>query len=62
MLASVVRAARFDLVAGHAVMPVHRVTLRPGDGLPMTLRLRDAGSRARPVPAELSSSCGTSRG
>ena len=62
VLASVVRAARSSSLAGHEVMPVHRVTLRPGGGLPMTLRLRAAGSRARPVPAELSSSCGTSRG
>ncbi len=62
VLASVVRAARFTLVAAHEVMPVHRVTLRPGGGLPMTLRLRDAGAGARPAPAVLSSSCGTSRG
>jgi cytochrome P450 len=40
VLASVVRAARFDLVEGHEVMPIHRVTLRPGGGLPMRLSLR----------------------
>lgn len=40
VLASVVRAARFELAEGHAVMPVHRVTLRPAGGLPMRLRLR----------------------
>jgi cytochrome P450 len=34
--------ANFDLipVAGHKVWPVHRVTLRPRGGLPMTLRQR----------------------
>ena len=39
-------------LAGHEVMPVHRVTLRPGGGLPMTLRLRAAGSaRGRCLPS-----------
>lgn len=40
VLAHVVRTGRFELVEGHKVMPVHRVTLRPGDGLPMRLSLR----------------------
>lgn len=40
VLASVVRAARLDLLDGHEVRPVHRVTLRPEGGLPMRLRLR----------------------
>jgi cytochrome P450 len=40
VLASVVRAARFELAPGHEVMPIHRVTLRPGGGLPMRLSLR----------------------
>jgi cytochrome P450 len=40
VLANVVRAARFELVEGHEVMPVHRVTLRPSGGLPMRLSLR----------------------
>ncbi len=40
VLATIVRAARLDLVEGHVVTPVHRVTLRPGGGLPMVLRLR----------------------
>jgi cytochrome P450 len=40
VLASVVRAARLDLLEGHVVRPLHRVTLRPQGGLPMRLRLR----------------------
>jgi cytochrome P450 len=40
VLASVVKAARFELAEGHEVMPVHRVTLRPSGGLPMRLSLR----------------------
>jgi cytochrome P450 len=40
VLASVVKAARFELAEGHEVMPVHRVTLRPTGGLPMRLSLR----------------------
>lgn len=36
-------AANFDLepMAGHEVWPVHRVTLRPRGGLPMTMRKRE---------------------
>jgi cytochrome P450 len=40
VLASIVRAARLDLLEGHVVRPLHRVTLRPQGGLPMRLRLR----------------------
>jgi cytochrome P450 len=40
VLATVVRAARLELVEGYRVMPVHRVTLRPQGGLLMKLRLR----------------------
>jgi cytochrome P450 len=40
VLANVAHAARFALVEGYAVMPIHRVTLRPGGGLPMRLKLR----------------------
>ena len=40
VLASVVKAGRFELARGHDVMPIHRVTLRPSGGLPMRLRLR----------------------
>jgi cytochrome P450 len=40
VLASIVRAARLELVEGHVVRPVQRVTLRPQGGLPMRLSLR----------------------
>lgn len=40
VLAGVVQAARLDLCEGHAVSPMHRVTLRPEGGLPMRLSLR----------------------
>jgi cytochrome P450 len=40
VLATIVREVRLDLVEGHAVHPLHRVTLRPQGGLPMRLRLR----------------------
>lgn len=40
VLAHVVKAARLDLVEGHEVSPVLKVTLRPEGGLPMRLRLR----------------------
>jgi len=43
VLAGVVQAARLDLVEGHAVAPMHRVTLRPEGGLPMRLSLRERG-------------------
>jgi cytochrome P450 len=45
VLASIVRAARLDLVEGHEVRPLHRVTLRPEGGLPMRLRLKDLSRR-----------------
>jgi cytochrome P450 len=41
VLAHVVRAARLDLVEGHPVSPVLKVTLRPAGGLPMRMRLRE---------------------
>ena len=41
VLARLVRALRFDLVPGHVVTPVQRVTLRPGNGLPMRIALRE---------------------
>ena len=40
VLARIVRSVRLDLVAGHAVRPVQRVTLRPGGGLPMQVTRR----------------------
>jgi cytochrome P450 len=40
VLASVVRSVRLDLVEGHEVTPLHRITLRPRNGLPMRLTRR----------------------
>jgi cytochrome P450 len=40
VLATIVRAVRLDLVEGHRVEPLHRVTLRPKGGLPMRLTRR----------------------
>jgi len=42
VLATIVREIRLDLVEGHVVNPLHRVTLRPQGGLPMRLRVRGA--------------------
>ena len=43
ILAMVLRVYRLDLVAGHRVMPVQRLTIRPKDGMPMLLRRRHGG-------------------
>jgi len=40
VLAAIVRRFRVDLVEGHRVVPVHRVTLRPEGGLPMRVARR----------------------
>ena len=40
LLVDLLRAFRFDLVPGHRVEPVQRVTLRPRFGMPMILRRR----------------------
>lgn len=40
VLAYIARSVRLDLVEGTRVMPLHRVTLRPQDGLPMRLSRR----------------------
>ncbi len=40
LLASILRQFRLDHVAGHEVVPVQRITLRPKDGMPMVLRRR----------------------
>ncbi len=42
VLAPLVRALRFELVEGHDVRPLHRVTLRPEGGLPMRIGKRRA--------------------
>ncbi|GEO12828.1 cytochrome P450 [Microvirga aerophila] len=40
VLATIVRSVRLDLVPGHEVMPLQRITLRPRGGLPMRLTRR----------------------
>ena len=46
LLANFLRAFRFDLVEGQAVMPQQRVTLRPRGGLKMHLRRRQMARRS----------------
>ncbi len=46
VLAHLVRSLRFDLVEGHAVRPLHRVTLRPEGGLPMRITKRERAGQA----------------
>lgn len=41
LLAHLLRAFRFDLVDGHPVMPLQRVTLRPREGMKMHVKRRD---------------------
>jgi cytochrome P450 len=41
LLAHLLRAFRFDLVEGHPVMPLQRVTLRPREGMKMHVKSRD---------------------
>jgi cytochrome P450 len=41
LLAHLLRAFRFDLVKGHVVMPLQRVTLRPREGMKMHVKPRD---------------------
>jgi cytochrome P450 len=40
LLAYLLRAFRFELVDGHQVMPVQRVTLRPAKGMKMHVKKR----------------------
>jgi cytochrome P450 len=40
VLARFIQALRFELAEGHRVVPVQRVTLRPGGGVPMRVRPR----------------------
>ena len=40
VLATTIRHARLDLLEGHVVTPLHRITLRPSGGVPMRLTLR----------------------
>jgi cytochrome P450 len=41
LLAHLLRAFRFDLVEGHVVMPLQRVTLRPREGMKMHVKRRE---------------------
>ena len=40
VLATIARSLRLDLIEGHEVAPVQRITLRPRGGLPMRLTQR----------------------
>lgn len=55
-LAVLAQAFRPSLEPGHVVEPVCRLTLRPGDRLPMRLHPREA-STGRPAPASLPAAC-----
>ncbi|MBB2156340.1 cytochrome P450 [Gluconacetobacter diazotrophicus] len=50
-LASLARGTTLRLAPGAVVEPVCRLTLRPGDTLPMTVWKRTAAAGTRPVPA-----------
>lgn len=51
VLATLMRHCRLAVAPGHAVWPLHRVTLRPGGGLPVTVRMRPEGTSDRKVVA-----------
>lgn len=46
VLATIVREARLDLPGNPVITPLHRITLRPQEGLRMRLSLRDDAARA----------------
>ena len=46
ILANLLRAFRFDLVAGHPVMPRQRITLRPRGGMKMHVWRRESGRKS----------------
>ena len=43
VVATIIRDFELDVAPGHAVWPLHRITLRPRGGLPMIVRRRVAG-------------------
>jgi cytochrome P450 len=43
MLASFVRAARFEVPAGHVAVPLSRIALQPKGGMPLKIRMRQSG-------------------
>jgi len=44
VVAAIVREFELEVAPGHAVWPLHRITLRPRGGLPMIVRRRSQGS------------------
>ena len=66
VLATIARSVRLDLVEGHEVVPVQRITLRPRGGLPMRLTQRVARRRRQRRELRewkgLNSSCERRRG
>jgi cytochrome P450 len=46
LLAHLLRAFRFDLVKGHVVMPLQRVTLRPREGMKMHVKRRKSAKNS----------------
>ena len=46
LLANLLRAFRFDLVAGQAVMPQQRMTLRPRGGMKMHVKRREGTKKS----------------
>jgi len=51
VLATLLRRLRFDYAGTEAPMPVQRITLRPGHGMPMRVTVRQAGQRPQPTAA-----------
>jgi cytochrome P450 len=53
VIASVIREFEIHVAPGHEVWPLHRITLRPRGGLPMTVRWRSQASvETRPAHAD----------
>jgi cytochrome P450 len=50
VLATIVKNFSFELNPGHVVWPTLRVTLRPANGLPMTIRKRTTSCPQRRTP------------
>jgi cytochrome P450 len=52
VLATIARHFRLEVLPGHAIQPVHRVTMRPEGGMMMTLHRRRTSRDGLPVAAE----------
>jgi cytochrome P450 len=50
VVAGIIRAFELDVAPGHAVWPLHRITLRPRGGLPMIVRRRRHFPTLRQTP------------